>query len=109
MADKAWKAFERRVALILGGTRRPVMGHEKGGTDIDHEYLAIQCKQRGGKYPAYLGEWMAGLGAGGKTPLIVWGLKHQDTDKAMVVMRLRDFAELIRREATDGKEQDPLL
>jgi len=45
MADKAWKAFERRVAAFFGGVRCPVLGTETQA-DVTHESLFIECKQR---------------------------------------------------------------
>jgi hypothetical protein len=45
MADKAWKAFERRVAAYFGGTRQPVLGTDTKA-DVDHPTLFIECKQR---------------------------------------------------------------
>ena len=33
MADKAWKAFERRIAERVGGKRIPVTG-ERDGADV---------------------------------------------------------------------------
>ena len=45
MADKAWKAFERRVASFFGGVRCPVLGTETHA-DVTHDTLFIECKQR---------------------------------------------------------------
>lgn len=45
MADKAWKAFERRVALYFGGKRCPVLGDDTKA-DVSHGSLYIECKQR---------------------------------------------------------------
>jgi len=97
MPDAAWKQFEREVAKRLGGTRRPVMGHEPGGTDIDHPTLAVQCKKRGKKYPVYLTDWIGGLVAAcpDKIPIVVWGLKHRKVDDAAVIMKLSDFERLL--------------
>jgi len=45
MGDKAWKAFERRVAQFFGGVRCPVLGTETKA-DVDHPVLFVECKQR---------------------------------------------------------------
>jgi len=49
MSDKAWKAFERRVADYFHGRRNPLSGVNSGnGTraDVIHDRLFIECKQR---------------------------------------------------------------
>jgi len=45
MADKSWKAFERRVAAYFCGVRCPVLGDDTKA-DVNHETLYIECKQR---------------------------------------------------------------
>jgi hypothetical protein len=45
MSDKAWKAFERRVATYFGGVRCPVLGTDTKA-DVNHETLFVECKQR---------------------------------------------------------------
>ena len=46
MADKAWKAFERRVAGSLGGVRRgaDTRGPDAGKTDVIHDHWGVECK-----------------------------------------------------------------
>ena len=48
MSDKAWKAFERRVAEFFHGQRNPLSGSNSRITagDVIHERLFIECKQR---------------------------------------------------------------
>lgn len=47
MADKLWKAVERRIAKYLGGERVPITGRQRGSApDIKHEWLSIEVKQR---------------------------------------------------------------
>ena len=44
---KDWKACERKVAALLGGTRIPVSGRGCGHSpDIEHERLSIEVKSR---------------------------------------------------------------
>lgn len=46
MADKSWKAFERRIAAFVGGKRRGAdTRDERGGkSDVIHPHFAIECK-----------------------------------------------------------------
>ena len=48
MADKTWKAVERRVASFFGARRNPLSGSNSGGTHSDslHEELFIETKHR---------------------------------------------------------------
>lgn len=48
MPDKAWKAFERRVAAYFGGQRNSLSGRNSkaGAGDVLHPILIIECKQR---------------------------------------------------------------
>ena len=52
MADKSWKAFERRVAKRVGGKRIPVTG-ERDGADVVAGPFVYQAKLRRG-LPSYL-------------------------------------------------------
>lgn len=48
MPDKAWKAFERRVAKYFGAARNALSGGNSKVTRSDslHNELFIECKQR---------------------------------------------------------------
>ncbi len=48
MGDKAWKAFERRVARFLGGERNRMSGavDQLTAGDVVHDTLYVECKQR---------------------------------------------------------------
>ena len=48
MPDKAWKAFERRIAKSLGTVRTPLSGGASRHTTSDtlHPDLYVECKQR---------------------------------------------------------------
>jgi len=48
MPDKAWKAFERRIAKSLGTYRTPLSGGASRHTRSDtlHSQLFVECKQR---------------------------------------------------------------
>ena len=79
MADKSWKAFERRLAKRVGGRRIPVTG-ERDGADVVAPAFVYQCKLRRG-LPSYLREWLRGIVAagersGGSTGVVVWKAPH---------------------------------
>ena len=100
-----WKQAERRIAAILGGRRIPVSGRGRGDNpDIEHPALSVEVKARA-SFPAWLESALrqAELSAtDGKTPAVVL---HQDRRKypdALVVLRLSEFAELVRS-ATPGR------
>ena len=48
MPDKAWKAFERRIAATLGTVRTPLSGSGSRHTTGDtlHPHLYVECKLR---------------------------------------------------------------
>lgn len=48
MPDKAWKAFERRIAKSLGTVRTPLSGGASRHTRSDtlHPDLYVECRQR---------------------------------------------------------------
>jgi hypothetical protein len=102
VADKTWKAAERRIAAILGTTRIPpaVFGQraDRGddAPDCETDRLAVQIKH-GYSFPAYLRDWLAGItrNAGQKTGVVVWHRKGQPFTDAVVLVRLADFAALV--------------
>ena len=53
MADKSWKAFERRIAKRMGGKRRIPVPGERDGADVDAGPFCYQAKLRKG-VPDYL-------------------------------------------------------
>ena len=96
MADKSWKAFERRIAKRMGGRRIPCTG-EKAGVDVDAGPFQYQCKLRKG-VPAYLRDWLSGIveaGARrGSVGVVVWKAPNARDDDAVVLLRLRDWEDL---------------
>lgn len=107
MADKSWKAFERRCARLLGTARIPVTGLDRNGADCETEALAVQCKLRRGM-PVYLLEWLAGIREAarrrGKAGVVIWKQPRQRDEDALVVMRLADFAALVGQAAEPSDE-----
>jgi len=94
LSDKAWKAFERRVAERSGGTRISV-SDRKTDLDVDHNYLGIECKYRN-KLPQYLKDWYAQAERGSsdtQIPVVVIGEKN--SSKMYALMDFDKLTELI--------------
>ena len=93
MPDKAWKAFERRVAKRVGGKRIPVTG-ERDGADVVAGPFVYQAKLRKG-VPSYLRDWLRGIVAAGErcgsTGVVVWKQPGAKDDDALVLLRLKDW------------------
>ena len=101
MADRSWKAFERRVAKAVGGKRRGAdfRNREHGGglDDIVHDSLSIEVKLLSKV------SWCDLLGAvkqaetnaeEGKLPMAILKRKGALDKDALVCMRLERFLEL---------------
>ena len=90
MADRSWKAFERRVAKRVGGRRIPVTG-ERDGADVDAGQFVYQAKLRRG-LPSYLRDWLRGIVAAGERKnaigIVVWKAPREKDDYKIVVLRL---------------------
>ena len=87
----------------MGGKRRPVSGREKGETDIDHEYLAIQCKL-GYKMPEYLNKWLSGINEwtinrdktnGNRLGCVIWRTRNVCNLDSVVILCLKDFNKML--------------
>ena len=96
MADKSWKAFERRLAKRLGGKRIPVTG-ERDGADVIAGPFCYQAKLRRG-VPSYLRSWLRGIVSAserkGSIGIVVWKAPNGRDDDAVVLLRLKDWADL---------------
>ena len=98
MSDRAWKAFERRLARDVGTERIPVTG-ERAGADLEDELFCYQAKL-GRRCPAYLAEWLAGIRAAGlarqpeRVGVVVWKPKRAEDRDALVILRWADWVEL---------------
>jgi hypothetical protein len=96
MTDRAWKAFERRLARELGTRRIPVTG-ERVGADLVDGMFAYQAKL-GRRCPAYLGRWLRGIVTAaerrGLVGVVVWKPKHERDADALVLLRFADWREL---------------
>jgi hypothetical protein len=98
VTDRAWKAFERRMARDVGRERIPVTG-ERAGADFEDGMFCYQAKL-GRRCPSYLGAWLAGIGAAGrarrpeKIGVVVWKPKRAEDAEALVVLRWSDWLAL---------------
>ena len=94
-----WKQAERRVAAILGGRRIPVSGRGRGDNpDLEHPALSVEVKARA-SFPAWLESALRQAEASapeGKTPVAVLHPDRRPYRDALVVLRLSEFAELVR-------------
>ena len=87
MADKVWKAAERRVAKLFGTERVPLSGGNDKRTRSDtlHETLFIEVKHS--KQHAHVSVWYATLKLAkreGKTPVVVLAEKRRQRLFAIV-------------------------
>ena len=93
MADRSWKAFERRVAKRVGGRRIPVTG-ERDGADVDAGQFVYQAKLWRW-LPSYLRDWLRGIAAAGErknaTGVVVWKAPREKDDDVIVILRLADW------------------
>lgn len=102
MADKLWKAVERRIAKYLGGERVPITGRQRGSApDIKHDWLSIEVKQRE-SLPAWVHDAMdqakesASLILEDKynlnqLPVVILHETGKRIEDDYVVLRLQDF------------------
>ena len=110
--DKAWKAFERRIAKRVGGRRIPVTGERDGADVVGGGPFVYQAKLRKG-VPAYLSSWIRGIVAAGArsgaTGVVVWKAPGARDDDALVLLRLKDWqdwhgCETLQNEKPAGSE-----
>ncbi len=94
MADKRWKATERRIAAVLGGTRVPVSGRGRGDQpDIAHDWLSLEVKDRA-TLPLWLLHALAQAEASAGAEQLPAAVLHRAGDRhdhALVVLRLAAF------------------
>jgi hypothetical protein len=96
MADKAWKANERRFARDMGCERIPVTG-ERHGADFVDGIAAYQLKVRRA-IPGWLWTWLSGIQATGQRTgkagvLVLKQPGQRDTD-AIVILSWKDWQDL---------------
>ena len=107
MADRGWKAFERRLCVDMGTTRIPVTG-ERHGADGANQMFAFQFKLRKAM-PGWLWAWLAGIRsraqADGKVGVLVLKKPRQKDTEALVVLSWGDWQDLHGRLARPDQEQ----
>lgn len=115
MADKTWKAVERRVAALFGTVRIPpaVFGQrsDRGShaPDAETDHLALQIKH-GYSFPSYLAGWLEGIcknTPAGKTGVVVWHPKGAKCDDSLVLLRAADFVRLLQAPPAAGSPLSP--
>ncbi len=92
----SWKRTERRVAAMLGGVRVPVTGRARGSApDIAHPLYALEVKHTG-RLPRMIENALRQAEAsvrGEQIPVAVIHGAGDDLTRALVVLRLGDFAD----------------
>lgn len=107
MADKAWKAFERRVASFFGATRNPLSGGDSKHTraDIIHPTLFVECKQR--KAHSVIRVWDEAAEqarAEGKTAVVA--LSEKNRPGFWILCKQTDFLKIAVDLSTKKPEED---
>jgi hypothetical protein len=94
--DKAWKQFERRVAVDHGVQRIPVTG-ERHGADVRTEMFSIQTKLRKA-VPKCIREWSDQICGTAKKENRIGVLIVKEPGKhdcnALVILRYQDWIDL---------------
>jgi len=96
MADRGWKAFERRMARDAGTERIPVTG-ERDGADAANAVFAFQFKLRR-CIPVFLFRWLGGIVAtaarAGKVGVLVVKTPRMRDEESLVIVRWKDWCDL---------------
>ncbi len=97
MADRGWKAYERRSCRDMGVERQAVTGERHGADNQPHERFCFQFKLRRA-LPRWAWDWLAGIVATAQRDgkigvLVVKRPRQQDTD-ALVILRWDDWVAL---------------
>ena len=102
MADKLWKAAERKICQMLGGTRRGPTGRDD--SDCIHNWLAVEIKNR--KMPTYIRRWVSQAIVNKEPdhlPIVVWHNPGTAYQGSLVILQLDDFLEWF---GDSGAEQE---
>ena len=97
MADKAWKATERRMARDVGTQRIPVTGIDRDGADFEDAIACYQLKVRR-VIPDWLWAWLGGIRTTGarksKAGVLVLKRPGELDEDALVVLCWKDWLDL---------------
>lgn len=108
MADKRWKAAERRFARALGVERIPVTG-ERHGADFEDGIACYQLKSRR-SIPRWLWGWLSGIQGTARTKdkcgVLLLHLPGQERGDALVVLSFKDWQEIV---GVTAKEADSVV
>jgi hypothetical protein len=110
VADKTWKAVERKVSALFGTTRIPpsVFGQrsDRGShaPDAETDLLSIQIKHSY-NFPGYLADWLDGIRKttpAGKTGGVVWHPKGAPVTGSLVLLTAEAFAAIVQRASANS-------
>lgn len=108
----SWKKAERRIAKLFGAERTPLSGESSRITSSDtlHSSLYIEIKKRDDEllkqpYRRDFREVAENAEEEGKMAILIHSPKYAPDLKALVVMRLGDFLEVIKPELRRGGEE----
>lgn len=103
-AKETWKALERRLCEKFGGRRTPLSGsNSQHGTSADcietdypQYYLEIRLRQNFAHHTMFREDVESPAKKEGKIPVLITHKKNSKLG-ALVVLRLNDFLELIKK------------
>ncbi len=98
MADKTWKAVERRVAQVLGGRRNPTSGAAEflpthGDVQLDGFYVEVKHR---GQIPFYSDFKKSQAHAAKEGKPLLFILHKKQATEFLCFMTLREYADLVR-------------
>jgi hypothetical protein len=102
VADKRWKATERRIVALVGGRRVPVSGRGRGDQrDIAQPWLWLEVKDRA-TLPAWLLDALDQAEASATAAQLPVAVLHRVGDRhdyALIVLRLGAFVDWCGRDS----------
>jgi hypothetical protein len=97
MADKSWKAFERRISRDHGVERAPVTGERDASDAMPHPMFCFQMKLRKA-IPKCIRAWSDSIHASaqktGKCGVLIVKEPGKHDDNALVIVRYKDWIDL---------------
>lgn len=107
MADKNWKAYERKTAKEIGGERNPVTGRSRGDKgDVESNTLNIEVKCWDKNLPKYLmdmidqAEKSVEKSPKDQLPLVRYHTKYKRGDEDIVLIKWKHFKRLLEEFGT---------
>ena len=97
MADKSWKAFERRISRDHGVERQPITGERDGSDAMPHPLFCFQMKLRKA-IPKSIREWSDSIHRtaqrAGKCGVLIVKEPGKHDGNALVILRYADWVDL---------------